>query len=287
MISWTSQPLPSGIAERGERAVVGMSGRRAGHASLGPGVVEDAAHVVEHLADLDPAARELGAGLVDVVDRELQTLAGAGRRRRDPLAEDDRAARARGRQLHHPVVRRPRRSRRRAAIPATRRSAWPDRHRRRAPPRPRASGRRPGRRGSRPASRRSAACCSWCVPSEWSGAGARSRTAARRRRSCAPRRAGRRRHEERDARVRRRSVAGPRDDVVLQRARAPVVPVTAQGLERDTATVGEAAARGGRAGAGRRPWWKVGVAGRTRAPEAPGAKAASAGSTSPAASARW
>jgi hypothetical protein len=42
-----------GIAERGERSVVGVVRRRAGDARLGPGVVEDAAGVVEDLADGD------------------------------------------------------------------------------------------------------------------------------------------------------------------------------------------------------------------------------------------
>ena len=45
---------------------------RAGHAPLGPRVVEDAAGVVEDLADVGAAADELVPRGVDVRDRELQ-----------------------------------------------------------------------------------------------------------------------------------------------------------------------------------------------------------------------
>jgi hypothetical protein len=54
---------------------------------------------VEHLADLDAATEQLVAGGLDVGDDQVQPLAGAGRRRGDVLAEDDRARRARRREL--------------------------------------------------------------------------------------------------------------------------------------------------------------------------------------------
>ena len=49
------------------------------------------AGVVEHLADLDAATEQFVAGGLDVGDDQVQSLGGAGRRRGDVLAEDDRA----------------------------------------------------------------------------------------------------------------------------------------------------------------------------------------------------
>ena len=78
---------------------------RASHPSLGPGVVEHPARVMEHLAHLGAAAGQLGAGRLDVSHGELQALGRARRGGGDPGAEDDRALRARRCQLHHPEVR--------------------------------------------------------------------------------------------------------------------------------------------------------------------------------------
>ena len=48
------------------------------------------AGVVEGLADLDAASEQLLAGGLDVGDDQIEALRGAGRRRGDVLAEDDR-----------------------------------------------------------------------------------------------------------------------------------------------------------------------------------------------------
>ena len=71
-------------------------------------MMEDPVLVVEHLADAGPAAQELGARRVDVVDHEHQPLDGARCGRRDARAEDDGAGRAGRRQLHHTKVGSPR-----------------------------------------------------------------------------------------------------------------------------------------------------------------------------------
>ena len=63
-----------------------------------------AAGVVEHLADLDAATEQLVAGGLDVGDDQVQALGGAGCRRGDVLAEDDRAPGARRRELDHAEV---------------------------------------------------------------------------------------------------------------------------------------------------------------------------------------
>src|SRR6266446_6198178 len=70
------------------------------------GLVRAAVHTVavEHLADLDAATEQLGAGSLDVRDDQVQALSGAGRRRSDVLAEDDRAPGARRRELDHTKV---------------------------------------------------------------------------------------------------------------------------------------------------------------------------------------
>src|SRR4051812_37167076 len=59
------------------------------------------------LADLDATAEEILAGGVDVLDRQVHPLKGAGLHRvdaRDPLAEVDRARRVGRRHLHQPDV---------------------------------------------------------------------------------------------------------------------------------------------------------------------------------------
>src|SRR5207248_640119 len=63
-----------------------------------------AAGVVEHPADLDAATEQLVAGGGDVGDDQVQALGGAGCRRGDILAEDDRASGARRRELDHAEV---------------------------------------------------------------------------------------------------------------------------------------------------------------------------------------
>ena len=97
------------IAERGERAVAAMLGIR----TVDPappkqvGLVLASVHaagVVEHLADLDAATKQFFACGLDVGDDQVQALGGAGCRRRDVLAEDDRASGARRRELDYAEV---------------------------------------------------------------------------------------------------------------------------------------------------------------------------------------
>src|SRR5215470_10443552 len=59
---------------------------------------------VEHLTDLDASTKQLGASGLDVGDYEIEALSGAGCRRGYILAEDDRAPRARRRELDHSEV---------------------------------------------------------------------------------------------------------------------------------------------------------------------------------------
>ena len=60
--------------------------------------------IVEHFADLDAAIEQVFAGGLDAGDDQIQALGGAGCRRGDVLAEDDRAPRARRRELDHAEV---------------------------------------------------------------------------------------------------------------------------------------------------------------------------------------
>jgi hypothetical protein len=59
---------------------------------------------VQHLADLDAATEQLVAGGLDVGDNQVQPLGGAGCRRGDVLAEDDRAPGAWRRELDHAKI---------------------------------------------------------------------------------------------------------------------------------------------------------------------------------------
>src|SRR5580704_11329019 len=71
------------------------------------GLVAASVHVagaVEHLADLDAATEQTIAGGLDVSDDQIKPLSGAGTRRGDILAEDDRAPGARRRELNHAKV---------------------------------------------------------------------------------------------------------------------------------------------------------------------------------------
>src|SRR6267378_1162443 len=63
-----------------------------------------AAGAVEHLADLYAATQQLVARRLDVGHDQVQALRGAGCRRGDVLAEDDRAPGARRRELEHAEV---------------------------------------------------------------------------------------------------------------------------------------------------------------------------------------
>ena len=74
---------------------------RAGDPSLGAGVVEDPAGVVEHLTDGDAVADELGPGRLDIGDGQ-QVVGGAGRGGGDVRSEDDGAGRPGRRELHDP-----------------------------------------------------------------------------------------------------------------------------------------------------------------------------------------
>ena len=93
------------VTERHERAVALALQRRAGRPSLGAGVVEDPAGVVEHRAHVGAVADELIPGGADVGDDQLQALGRPRCSRGDPSADDDRARRAGRGQLHHPEVR--------------------------------------------------------------------------------------------------------------------------------------------------------------------------------------
>ncbi|MDT5283869.1 MAG: hypothetical protein QOJ20_5064 [Mycobacterium sp.] len=78
-------PVAIGIAERRERSVTVALWVRAGYARRGPGVVKYAACVVEDIADLCAMADELGAGGLDVVYHEVQTIGRAGCGRGDSV----------------------------------------------------------------------------------------------------------------------------------------------------------------------------------------------------------
>jgi hypothetical protein len=90
------------ITERGKRAIGLVLWSRTRSACLSAGVVEHPTGVVEHLAHLDATVDQLGPGCLDIGDDELQTFSRARCGRGDPTAEDDRARRARRRQLHDP-----------------------------------------------------------------------------------------------------------------------------------------------------------------------------------------
>jgi hypothetical protein len=60
--------------------------------------------VVERLADRDAATEQFLASGLDVGNDQVQALGGAGRRRRNVLAEDDRGCRAGRRELDDAVV---------------------------------------------------------------------------------------------------------------------------------------------------------------------------------------
>src|SRR5881396_3507480 len=62
------------------------------------------AFAVEHFADLDATTKQIGAGGLEVGNDQVQALRGAGRRGGDVLAENDRAAGARRRELEHSEV---------------------------------------------------------------------------------------------------------------------------------------------------------------------------------------
>src|ERR1700720_276029 len=59
---------------------------------------------MKHFADLDAATEQLGADGLDVGNDQVQALRGAGSSRGDVLAENDRAAGARRRELDHAEV---------------------------------------------------------------------------------------------------------------------------------------------------------------------------------------
>ena len=85
------------VAERDERALAGIIGRRAADATIRTVVLEPSAGrpLVEHLADLGTAGDELGARSLDVGDDQVQVLGRPGRGRGDARAELDRALGAR------------------------------------------------------------------------------------------------------------------------------------------------------------------------------------------------
>src|SRR4029077_15880853 len=97
------------ITKRGERAVAGMLGIRTADPLPAKQIgfvraVIHAAGVVERLADLDAASKQILAGGLDVGDDQVQALGRAGRRRGNALAEDDRTAGPRRRELDYAEV---------------------------------------------------------------------------------------------------------------------------------------------------------------------------------------
>ena len=92
MISWSTQPFPSGS----------LKVARAKYER--PATLEARGPLLLHLADVDAAADEIVAGGVDVVDHEDQSLSGPRLSRRPALAELDRALRVGRRHLHRPEV---------------------------------------------------------------------------------------------------------------------------------------------------------------------------------------
>ena len=71
------------------------------------GLVRAGVHVgvvVERLADGDAAPTQVFAGGLEVGDDQVEALGGAGHRRGDVPAEDDRATRARRRELDHAEI---------------------------------------------------------------------------------------------------------------------------------------------------------------------------------------
>src|SRR5258705_437126 len=96
------------IVERGERAVAPMLGIRTANPEpskevrLIPAGVH--AFVVEHLTNLDAATEQLLTSGPEVGDDQVQALRGAGCCPGDVPAEDDRAPRARWRELNHAEV---------------------------------------------------------------------------------------------------------------------------------------------------------------------------------------
>src|SRR5580658_10390062 len=98
-----------GIAEGGERAVAAMLGIRTADPEPPKkvGLVRASVHaaaVVKHLGYVDAERDNLGPRSLDVGDDQVQTLGRAGCRRGDVLAEDDRAPRARRRELDYAEV---------------------------------------------------------------------------------------------------------------------------------------------------------------------------------------
>ena len=95
--------------ERGERAVAAMIGIRTAHpqpakqigfvrTGINPG------SIVEYFADGNSATQQLVARRLNVRDDQVEALRRTGRRRRNVLAEDDRASRTRRGELDHPKV---------------------------------------------------------------------------------------------------------------------------------------------------------------------------------------
>src|SRR5580704_16112970 len=71
------------------------------------GLVRASVHVasaMEHLADLNAAPEQILSRGLDVSNDQIKALSGAGSRRRDVPAEDDRAPGARRRELNHAKV---------------------------------------------------------------------------------------------------------------------------------------------------------------------------------------
>src|SRR5580704_11985487 len=65
---------------------------------------EHVAAAVEYLADLNVATGQIIAGGLDVSDDQIKSLGGAGSRRGNILAEDDRASGARRRELNYAKI---------------------------------------------------------------------------------------------------------------------------------------------------------------------------------------
>jgi hypothetical protein len=88
-----------GIAERRPGTIATSLGVGPRDATGGACVVEDSAGIVEDLAHVDTVFDEFGAGRLDVGHHQHSSLMGASRFGGDAATENDRARRARRRQL--------------------------------------------------------------------------------------------------------------------------------------------------------------------------------------------
>ena len=81
LISWKSQPLPSGSLEGGKRSIRPTFSVRAWQPDLPCGVVEDSPPIAEHLTRIDTAGDDFGSSCVYAYKTRIRLSAGPGRLR--------------------------------------------------------------------------------------------------------------------------------------------------------------------------------------------------------------